>query len=174
MFKDREARLALILADLQSVDEPISGQELALRHNITRQVVVHDVALLRAAGHPILSTPRGYLMERDVSARTRDYILSVAHPPHLTGAELYTLVDHGLQIKNVVIEHPLYGELIGSLRLASRMDVEYFLKQVARQKASLLSSLTDGHHMHTVETEYPDRLQEAIESLRKQGIAVDD
>ena len=172
MPKDREERQAQIISELQASDEPVSGWELAQRHHVTRQVVVHDVALLRATGYPILSTPRGYLLERAEAQLRSGIILSVSHSPQLTGIELYTLVDFGLRVKNVLVEHPLYGELTGSLHLASRRDVDYFLEQVRWQKAALLSTLTDGHHMHTIEYDHAERLHEAIDALRLKGIVV--
>ncbi len=174
MPKEREDRQAKIVNELESSDEPLSGLELAQRHHVTRQVVVHDVALLRAAGYPILSTPRGYVLERDRSSQRNVVILSVAHSPELTGVELFTFVDLGLRVMNVQVEHPLYGELTGSLHLASRRDVEYFLEKISQQKASLLSSLTDGYHMHQIEYDQDVRLQEAILTLRKKGIVVYD
>ena len=172
MPKERDDRQAKIIHDLESSIDPLSGLELALRNHVTRQVVVHDVALLRAAGYPILSTPRGYVLDHGRSAQRQQIILSVSHSPDLTGIELFVLVDHGLRVMNVQVEHPLYGELTGSLHLSSRRDVEYFLQQVERQKASLLSSLTDGHHMHTIEYDDPVRLQEAIAALKQKGISV--
>ncbi|MCL6548386.1 MAG: transcription repressor NadR [Alicyclobacillus sp.] len=165
---DRQRRLLELLA---ASPEPVTGGELANRLDVTRQVVVHDVALLRAQGEPILSTPRGYWLQRDRHA-SRQYVLAVCHPPELTAAELYTLVDFGVHVLDVIVEHPLYGELRGGLRLASRRDVDMFLHQLRSAGAALLSSLTDGHHLHTVECAEPDRLAEAVAELRRQGIQV--
>ncbi len=172
MPKERDDRQANIIATLQQKDDPISGLELARLFQVTRQVVVHDIALLRAAGYPILSTPRGYLLESERPAQRKEMILSVSHAPELTGEELFVFVDFGLRVMNVQVEHPLYGELTGSLHLASRKDVEYFLDQVRQQKATLLSSLTDGDHMHKIGYDNETRVREAIEELRKKGITV--
>lgn len=167
---DKDTRRQRLLAILSN-DEPITGHDLAQQLGVTRQVVVHDIALQRAQGANIVSTPRGYwLPEVDVNKHLQ--VLSVVHPPNLTAIELYTLVDFGIRVLDVQIEHPVYGELKGSLQLASRRDVELFLAQVQASGAALLSSLTDGQHMHTVAIPGPSRLAEAIEALRSHGIQV--
>lgn len=153
--------------------EPITGTDLAAQMGVTRQVVVHDIALMRATGVPILSTPRGYVLQTTEPAENH-YVLSVSHSPELAETELTILVDYGVKIRDVLVEHPLYGEIHGSLHLASRRDVELFIKQVRDLEASLLSSLTNGHHLHTVECSDFSRLAEAILDLRKAGIQVFD
>lgn len=159
-----------MLDELQRAVQPLTGTELAERCGVTRQVVVHDVALLRAGGVEILATPRGYELR---SPQTDPItILSVYHPPELTAAELFTFVDYGIQVEDVLVEHPVYGELRGGLHLASRRDVELFLERVSQSDALLLSSLTEGFHIHTVRSPSERRLSEAIVALRLNGIEV--
>ncbi|MBX5436995.1 MAG: transcription repressor NadR [Alicyclobacillaceae bacterium] len=167
---ERRERHRRLLELLQASADPLTGAELASRLDVTRQVVVHDVALLRAQGVPVVSTPRGYLLQH--GDRRHQQVLAVCHPPELTAAELYTLVDFGVQVLDVIVEHPLYGELRGGLHLAARRDVDLFLQQLQTAGAALLSSLTDGHHLHTVECAHPERLAEAVEQLRRLGIQV--
>ncbi|MDQ0189171.1 transcription repressor NadR [Alicyclobacillus cycloheptanicus] len=169
---DLSPRQQQLLNLLQSQREALTGTDLASICKVTRQVVVHDIAILRAAGHNILSTPRGYVMASDAAAHRPTRILAVCHPPELTEAELTTLVDYGIAVRDVIIEHPLYGELHGNLHLASRKDVECFIQQVQASSAGLLSSLTDGHHLHTIEYTSESRLTEAIAQLRRLGIEV--
>ncbi|MCL6633699.1 MAG: transcription repressor NadR [Alicyclobacillus herbarius] len=166
--QDRQAQIVQILRDSR---RPVTGSDLASMLGVTRQVVVHEIALLRAQGQEIVSTPRGYFLESRLGRPMR-HVLAVNHPPELTRAELFTLVDYGIRVVDVLVEHPLYGELRGSLRLSSRRDVELFLRQVEESGATLLSSLTDGHHLHTVECEDESLLTEAIAELRRQGIEV--
>lgn len=169
---DRTTRQDRLLAELTASERPLTGAELAERCGVTRQVVVHDVAILRAAGIDIISTPRGYQVQ--VTPLLHTQILSVCHPPELTKIELMTLVDFGIVVMDVVVEHPLYGDLRGALQLASRRDVDLFLDKVQSSDAVLLSSLTDGFHLHTVSCPMPGRLKEAIQVLRKNGIQVFD
>lgn len=51
-----------ILEMLETAEEPISGGELAKKLSVSRQVIVQDIALLRAVNKNILSTARGYLL----------------------------------------------------------------------------------------------------------------
>lgn len=169
---ERTDRQEKVLQAMQEADGPLSGTELAERFGVTRQVVVHDIALLRAAGERIQSTARGYELEPMDTGNTT--VLSVYHPPELTEIELQTLVDYGIRVLDVVVEHPVYGELRGELHLSSRRDVELFLEQVRTTDALLLSSLTDGFHLHTIVAPSRQRLDEAVQALRQHGIQVTD
>ena len=71
---------------------------------------------------------------------------------------------------DVIVEHPIYGELRGSLMLESRADVQNFLDQLRSSKATLLSALTDGVHLHTIEASRPEAISRARTELRKLGI----
>ena len=52
----RRAAIGEILAQARA---PVSAAALARRLAVSRQIIVGDVALLRAAGADILATPRG-------------------------------------------------------------------------------------------------------------------
>ena len=169
---ERPERQRLILSILMTENQPVRGEDLAEQLHVTRQVVVHEMALLRAAGTPIRSTPRGYVLERGGDAGRQHTVIAVRHTPAQTAAELYTLVDHGLVVENVIVEHPLYGELRGSLQLRSRLDVDDFLAQLVSDKARLLSTLTDGYHLHTVSYVRGDSLTKAVAALRGHSIEV--
>ncbi|MCL6445181.1 MAG: transcription repressor NadR [Alicyclobacillus sp.] len=170
---ERSVRLQRLSELFRQSSEPVTGADLAQRLGVTRQVVVHDIALLRAQGVPILSTPRGYWMHA-VEPGLTQRVLAVQHTPELTATELYILVDHGIHVLDVVVEHPLYGELRGSLHLASRRDVDQFLAQFKRTSAPLLSTLTDGMHLHTIAAPNEARLAEAVTMLRENQIQVFD
>lgn len=147
---------------------PIRGGELATRFRVSRQCLVQDVAILRAGGEEIEATPRGYRLPvpRDSGHRA---ILACRHAPERTEEELHILVDHGVKVLDVIVEHPLYGELRGSLMIESRADVQDFLKHVRASHASLLSSLTGGVHLHTVEASRPELIARAKSKLRSRG-----
>lgn len=163
---DRRQRL---LQRLQEANEPLSGGHLAQLLGVSRQVIVQDVALLRAQGHALVATPRGYLYLRSPTAACTA-VLAVRHGPDLTSAELYALVDAGLRVVDVIVEHPLYGELKGALMLSSRRDVAHFMAKLENQSASLLSTLTDGVHLHTVEAPTREHLEEGRAALQALGI----
>lgn len=164
-----ERRRRGILAWMRSRGEPIRGGELAKRFRVSRQCLVQDMAILRASGEQIEATPRGYHLPAGAK-RGHRAILACKHAPERTEEELHILVDHGVKILDVIVEHPVYGELRGSLMLESRADVQDFLGQVTSSRALLLSSLTGGVHLHTVEASRPELILRAKTQLRARGI----
>lgn len=163
-----EARRRRILHWMRRHDGPILGGDLAKHFRISRQSLVQDMAILRASGEAILATLRGYHLSRGTN-RPHRAVLACRHEPERTGKELQILVDHGVKVLDVIVEHPLYGELRGPLMLESRADVQDFLKQVMAKKATLLSSLTRGVHLHTVEASRSEMIARAKAALREQG-----
>jgi transcriptional regulator of NAD metabolism len=146
---------------------PILGGELANRFHVSRQCLVQDIAILRASGEEILATPRGYRLPSPNHPHRA--ILACKHAPERTEEELQILVDHGVKILDVIVEHPLYGELRGSLMIESRAELQDFLAQVRTSHAALLSSLTDGVHLHTIEASRPEMISRAKVQLRARG-----
>jgi len=148
---------------------PIAGNELARQFRVSRQCLVQDVAILRAHGEEILSTPRGYRLP---SAKPDGHraVIACKHGPERTLEELNILVDYGVKVLDVVVEHPLYGELRGALMIESRADVLEFLRRRRVTKASLLSSLTGGVHLHTLEASRPEMIAKAKAQLHARGI----
>ncbi|HEY8693834.1 MAG TPA: transcription repressor NadR [Chloroflexota bacterium] len=166
-----EARRAHLLDILDRADGPISGHELAERLGVSRQVIVQDCALLRASGHEVMATPRGYLLpRRETGVRA---VLASRHTREHTEDELTVMVDHGLKVVDVIVEHPVYGELRGSLMMTSRADVREFTQRVDSGEVALLSELSGGVHLHTVEAPSQERLDRAREALRERGFLVE-
>lgn len=56
-----EERRQEILKYIEESKKPVSGQKLAEIFHVSRQVIVQDIALLRAGDREILSTNRGYV-----------------------------------------------------------------------------------------------------------------
>ncbi|SDW76866.1 hypothetical protein SAMN04489725_1147 [Alicyclobacillus hesperidum] len=162
-------RQAALLELLVNATAPIPGQALADELGVTRQVIVHDIALLRAAGQRIFATPKGYLIESVLPAN-KQTVLAVSHTPEQTEAELCILVDCGLRVLDVRVEHPVYGELVGNLLLSSRRDVDLFMQRIRTEQAPLLSTLTGGYHYHRVEYQEDEQLHAAIHQLTQAGI----
>jgi uncharacterized protein len=163
-----DKRRRRIVGWMQRHRAPIRGSELARRLHVSRQCLVQDIAILRASGEQIVATPRGYRLPEG-SPHPHRAILACRHAPERTEEELQILVDHGVKILDVIVEHPLYGELRGSLMLESRADVQDFLKRVRTSHAELLSSLTGGVHLHTVEASRPEMISQAKARLGARG-----
>lgn len=162
---DGQARRQSILQRLATADRPVSATVLAGELQVSRQIIVGDVALLRAAGQPITATPRGYLLGGEPGVSR---ILAAEHPPEGMEAELNAIVDTGCEVVDVIVEHPLYGQLTGSLHLRSRYDVQQFLMQSSSSGALPLSHLTGGVHLHTIrgaDEAALDRAEAALEEL---------
>ena len=165
---DAAQRRDAIITLLQNSTKPIRAADLAHRLQVRRQVVVGDIALLRAAGADIVATPRGYLLAPLQPGIVRT--LACRHEPGQTRAELYAIVDNGASVLNVTVEHPLYGQLTGQLQLHSRYDVDQFIKRVDRQGQLLLSSLTDGVHLHTIACPDEEAFARITAALSAQGV----
>lgn len=45
--------------------DPVTASYLAKEFSVSRQVIVGDIAIMRAGGIKITATPRGYVLERE-------------------------------------------------------------------------------------------------------------
>lgn len=165
---DSSTRRSNIMQVLQR-ESPVTGAALSSRLGVTRQVIVQDMAVLRAQGERIMATPRGYTLLKDPVPPGVTKIVAVKHGREDTCDELYTIVDLGLEVVDVIVEHPIYGQLTGVLSLSSRADVDQFMKTMEETSAGLLSSLTGGVHLHTVRGKDSRQFQTVEEELRKKG-----
>lgn len=133
---------------LENSVSPVSAASLAARLGVSRQVIVGDIALLRASGANISATPRGYVAGRNPGGLRRT--VACRHNLEEMEKELLIMVDNGCTVLDVVIEHPVYGQLTGELSLASRYDVRQFTDRLMSEGAPPLSALTGGIHLHTL------------------------
>ncbi|MDM5156625.1 transcription repressor NadR [Bacillus sp. DX1.1] len=168
-----EERRQLILQWLLATDEPLSGNELSKKTNVSRQVIVQDISLLKARNEPIIATAQGYLyLKPQAKQNTFERVIVCQHKPEEVRQELTTLVDHGVTIKDVKVEHPVYGDLTASIMVGNRFDVEQYLKKIEDTKAVYLSQLTEGIHLHTIEADSTAKLNAACEALDRAGFLV--
>lgn len=140
-------RRQAIYQQLSSSSVPISAAVLARRFSVTRQIVVGDVALLRAEGHSITATPQGYMIPAETGLKRT---IACTHSAEDTQRELFAMVDCGCTVVDVIVEHPVYGQLTAPLALSSRYDVEQFIHRMSVSRAHPLSALTGGVHLHTL------------------------
>lgn len=159
-----------ILTVLDRAKGPVSATKLAQQFGVSRQVIVGDIALLRAENEPILATARGYLRTPGYQEYPIKALLAVRHQPEQTETELTILIGCGCLVENVMVTHPLYGELSGNLNLRTMEDVRDFLERMQQEGASLLSALTDGVHLHQVRCRNKTALAEAKKQLKDAGI----
>lgn len=152
-----------ILTRLNSAGAPLSASTLAAELGVSRQIVVGDVALLRAGGAQIDATPRGYQLHPAEKGYTG--ILACVHrTQEEMRRELYTVVDQGGTVVDVAVENSLYGEIRANLNIANRYDADNFILQFRSTPDCLLSRMTGGVHLHTLRC--PDR--QSFERIRDQ------
>ena len=163
----RERREELIRL-LRTAHEPIVGAELARRVGVSRQMLTHDLTLLRLSGVDIMATRYGYMLRTAEPIRHRD-VLHVQHDRGGMVEEMTILVDLGIRILDVGVEHPVYGPLRANLGISSRHDVGELVARLEQTGAAPLCALTGGRHTHTVEAPRPDLLAKAREQLRERG-----
>lgn len=165
---DGDKRREEIIKILTSASEPFSGGKLGKEFKVSRQVIVQDVALLRAQGLDIIATARGYILYKDTE-KNKQRVVLVRHKFDEIGDELNTVVDFGGIVRNVLIEHPIYGEMVGNMMLKTRRDVEQFVKNISQFDTYPLMNLTQGIHMHTIEASSEEILDEIEEFLDEKG-----
>lgn len=169
---DAQERRRAIIAALEQTQAPISATALAKECSVSRQIIVGDIALLRAGGMDITATPRGYVISRSAAGIRRT--LATRHTSAQTEAELNAIVDQGCTVLDVIVEHPIYGQLTGPLNLSNRYEVGQFLARCREEEAAPLSQLTEGIHLHTVLCPDEGAFARAQDSLRILGILLED
>lgn len=166
-----EDRRKYIVKTLKQNTSPITGSKLAKETGVSRQVIVTDMALLKTSNEPIIATNRGYMyLDQDANDHKHRKVIVVQHTPDQAREELEAIVDSGVTVVDVMVEHPFYGGLTGSLMLRSRYDVDQFIEAINQRKASLLSELTGGVHLHTIEADAEDKIEQACARLKAAGI----
>ena len=163
-------RRGRILEYLKGADRPLSATALAQKLAVSRQIIVGDVALLRAAGEGITATPRGYVLERPRTGIVGT--VACLHSGDDMERELTLMVDQGCTVENVIVEHPVYGQLTGPLELSSRYDIAEFIRTVEENAARPLSLLTDGIHLHTLRCPDQATLDRTVAALGEAGFLV--
>lgn len=170
-----EERRQKLLERLETADKPITGTALAREFEVSRQIIVGDIGIIRAMGRNIYATPRGYLLPREQEDGHHAIATIVCRHDASMGlqAELEAIVDNGGLVRDVIVEHPIYGEIRGDLMLSTRRDVEAFLKRMAVNCATPLLTVTGGEHLHTIEAPDKETLSLIQQELRDLGILVE-
>ena len=169
---NNEQRRIEILNKLQNSNEPVSATSLANAFSVTRQIIVADIALLRAFGHSIRAEHKGYVLEK---ANGNELIkrIVVKHGNEAVTEELYAIVDNGGRVIDVIVEHPIYDKISAELNLSSRYDVDSFINKVNEQGATPLSVLTEGLHIHTIAVKDSDAFDRIVKTLTDLKILVE-
>lgn len=136
-----------IIEMLRTSKTPVAGKDLAVLFDVSRQVIVQDIALLRANQFDIMSTNRGYILNE---SHTVSRVFKVHHTDEQTEEELNLIVDFGGTVEDVFIYHRNYGTVKGNMNISSRKDVKEFIENLKNGKSTYLKNATSGYHYHTV------------------------
>lgn len=158
-----------IIEILKNSKQEKSGTALANELNVSRQLIVGDIALLRASGKNIVSTPKGYILNDNSQDGYILKTIACKHSKDLIEDELNLIVDEGASVVNVIVEHSAYGQLTGNLHISSRRDVKDFMKKLNSVDINPLAQLTDGVHFHTIKVKSEEVFEEVIKILKEKG-----
>lgn len=163
-------RRTAIIEKLKMSPVPVPGKILALQFDVSRQVIVQDMALIRAMGYDILSTNRGYLVNAPQSVNR---VVKVSHSDEQLEDELCTIVDLGGKIVNVFINHRAYGKIEAELNIDSRRKVMTFMEDIRSGKSRPLKNITSNYHYHRIEADSEETLDIIEEKLREKEYLVE-
>ncbi|MBE6014805.1 MAG: transcription repressor NadR [Lachnospiraceae bacterium] len=168
-----ESRREKILTILKDTTEPISGSALAKEFGVSRQVIVQDIALIRAINKNIMATNKGYILytpqDKDTGVRR---VVHVKHDNSQMEDELTNIVDFGGRVLDVFVDHPIYGQIMVDLLINNRQDVADFIEKIKSNRTTPLMGLTDGVHYHTITAASEEVLDVIENALKKRGYLI--
>ena len=160
-----------MIKSLINSNKPIKGTEFAKEYNVTRQIIVKDIAILRAQGNNIIATSEGYIYGKDDN-RIK-FIIAVTHNSNQLEDEMNTIIKYGGIIEDVIVEHPLYGEIRGMLMIKNLNELQKFIDKYKTNSIKPLSLLTDGFHIHTISVDTEENMNAIIEELKIKGFIIE-
>lgn len=173
MALDGNARREAILTYLENNTAPVSGTGLAKHFGVSRQIIVQDIALLRAENRNILSTNKGYILfHAQENKNTHTAVIMVKHTAEQTLEEMRAIVDYGGSMLDVFIDHDLYGQIRVDLVINNENDAAEFCEKLKSSKSKPLKELTEGCHYHTINAPSEKALDLIKQELQEKGILI--
>lgn len=174
MTLDGTSRRIAIMEYLNNKSIPVSGTELAKQFGVSRQIIVQDIALLRAENRNILSTNKGYVLFHPQDKRNGyTTVVMVKHTAAQTLEEMQAIVDFGGSMLDVSVEHDLYGQIQVDLVINDMQDAEEFCTKMKHSKSKPLKELTEGCHYHTIKAPSEKALSLIKQELREKGFLME-
>ena len=161
--KERREHIQRIL---EQSKEPVAGSDLAKQLNVSRQVVVQDIALIRANGVIITATNRGYVLQEDKSVSR---VFKVIHSDEQVEEELNLIVDLGAKVEDVFVYHKVHGVIRVEMNIRSRRDVRNYMEAISSGKSTNLMKLTSNYHYHKIVAEDEQTLELIGKELQERG-----
>jgi len=167
-MKAAERRKA-IAARLMSEKEAVSGSTLSEEFQVSRQIIVQDIAILKGTGYEILSTHNGYVLK---TSPLKERVFKVWHTTENTEDELNSIVNLGGTVVDVFVWHKVYGKITAPLNIFSEFQVKQFIEGVRSGKSTELMHITGGYHYHTVQADSEEILDRIEAALGEKGYIV--
>lgn len=167
--KIQDERRNAIMDALQNSDGLVTATFLAKQLSVSRQIIVGDIAILRAKGSDIIATARGYKLNGTVP---NTYTVSCSHKKEDLKDEIYTILDCGCGLLDVIIEHSIYGQISGKLDIFSKNDADDFLDNISKTNEQPLSNLTNNIHLHTISCPSDGHFEKVKEALTEKGYLI--
>lgn len=174
MILDSEERRQAIIEYLAPASLPINGTELAKHFGVSRQVIVQDIALLRAQNHPIWSTNKGYMLSKPFEKQIGcQRVIAVQHSQEQTIDEMQAIVDFGGRMLDIFVDHDLYGEIRAELIINDIQDALDFCERMNHSTSKPLKVLTKDTHYHTIAAPSEKAMQMILQELTEKGILIE-
>ncbi len=159
-----------ILSLLGNTENAIPANVLSEKFGVSRQVIVQDIAILRANGYDITSTNRGYLLNTGLGASR---VFKCRHSFEQIVDEGALVIGLGGKIEDIFVNHRVYGRISARLDLMNRIHVEELYRSLVSGASKPLMSVTDGYHYHTVSAPDENTLDKIETALRKAGFLIE-
>ena len=167
-MKGKERRKEIV-AMIMAAEEPVSGSLLAEQFGVSRQIIVQDIAMLRAEGYDVLSTHQGYVITKGPFA---ERVIKLRHTSEQTEDELTTIVSLGGTVVNVFVWHKVYGKIEAGMNIFSERGIAQFMDGIKSGKSKELMHITEGYHYHTIRADSKKTLDEIEAKLNQKGYIV--
>ena len=155
---------------MTGAEKPVSGTVLAKELGVSRQVIVQDIALLRANGYDIVATNRGYLVAPGEEAVGGPRVASRCTTMKARPSTSWRPSSiWAASVEDVMVNHRVYGKVTAPLGLKSRRDIAHFAEDMATGRSSLLMTVTSGYHFHLVSAESEEVLDDIERALADKG-----
>lgn len=163
-------RRSEILSLIGNSNNPVNASYLSERFSVSRQVIVQDIAILRANGYSVISTNKGYVMEGGARA---ERVFKCRHTLDKLVEESTLIISLGGKVEDIFVNHRVYGKISAKLELSSQRHAEELYRSLASGASKPLMSVTDGYHYHTVSAESEKVLDDIRLALKNAGFLIE-
>ncbi|MGN0162724.1 MAG: 3H domain-containing protein [Candidatus Ornithomonoglobus sp.] len=164
-------RTEAILERISQSSSPVSGSRLSEEFGVSRQIIVKDIAALKAQGNDIIATTKGYMLHR---IPMPERVFKVVHRDDEIQQELQAIVDAGGIVRDVFVWHKIYGKIEGELDIKTYEDITEYINSLKTGRSSPLKNVTNEYHYHTVTAKSDAALDKVRAALDKIGFLVKD